>query len=82
MLVRLAEQPDLTVRSSMTELGERSFAVSHNTVWSLLRAAGFNLKKGLFADERDQSAVARRRQQWKKYRGRREPRRLVFIDET
>lgn len=45
LLARLAEQPDLTVRSLTTELGERGFVVSHNTVWSLLRAAGFSFKK-------------------------------------
>jgi putative transposase len=34
------------------------------------------------ASERDRPDVARRRTQWKKYQGRIEPERLVFIDET
>lgn len=45
MLQRLAECPDLTVRGLALELRERGFGVSHNTVWSLLRHAGFSFKK-------------------------------------
>ena len=39
-------------------------------------------KKTLFAVEQLRPAIARRREQWKKYQGRLDPRRLVFIDET
>lgn len=39
-------------------------------------------KKTLFATEQDRPDVARRRAQWKKYQGRLDPARLVFIDET
>lgn len=39
-------------------------------------------KKTVFASEQDRRDVARRRSQWKKYQGRLDPRRLVFIDET
>ena len=39
-------------------------------------------KKSLHASEQDRPDVARRRAQWKKYQGRLDPRRLVFIDET
>src|SRR5438034_8115142 len=39
-------------------------------------------KKSLHASEQDRPDVARRRLQWKKYQGRLDPRRLVFIDET
>tara|TARA_R110001606_G_scaffold119714_6_gene251150 strand:+ start:2111 stop:2533 length:423 start_codon:yes stop_codon:yes gene_type:complete len=50
ILGRLKEQPDLTVRALAIELRERGFSsVSHNTVWSLLRSAGFSFKKSLFA---------------------------------
>lgn len=38
--------------------------------------------KSLFAQEQDRPDVARRRAQWKKYQGRIDPARLVFIDET
>jgi|TARA_B100000378_G_scaffold278699_1_gene282994 transposase len=39
-------------------------------------------KKTLFAVEQLRPKIARRREQWKKYQGRLDPRRLVFIDET
>ena len=46
LLARLAEQPDLTVRALAMELRERGYPkLSPNTVWSLLRAAGFSFKK-------------------------------------
>jgi transposase len=39
-------------------------------------------KKSLHASEQDRPDVARRRAQWKKYQGRLDPSRLIFIDET
>jgi transposase len=36
----------------------------------------------VFASEQDRPWIARRRAQWRKYQGRLDPRRLVFIDET
>ena len=39
-------------------------------------------KKTLFAIEQLRPQVARRRAQWRKYQGRLDPKRLVFIDET
>ena len=39
-------------------------------------------KKSLFATEQERPDVARRREQWRKYQGRIDPTRLVFIDET
>jgi hypothetical protein len=39
-------------------------------------------KKSVFASEQDRPWIARRREQWKKYQGRLDPQRLVFIDET
>jgi transposase len=39
-------------------------------------------KKSLFAQEQERPDVARRREQWRKYQGRIDPSRLVFIDET
>jgi transposase len=46
LLARLAEQPDLTMRALALELRERGYgSLSHNTVWSLLRSAGFSFKK-------------------------------------
>src|SRR3954467_5476626 len=39
-------------------------------------------KKSLHASEQDRADIARRREQWKKYQGRLDAKRLVFIDET
>jgi transposase len=39
-------------------------------------------KKSLAASEQDRADVARRRRWWRRYQGRLDPRRLVFIDET
>jgi transposase len=44
--------------------------------------SGSASKKSLFAKEQDRPDVARRRDQWRKYQGRIDPTRLVFIDET
>jgi len=44
--------------------------------------SGSASKKSLFAKEQDRPDVARRREQWRKYQGRIDPTRLVFIDET
>lgn len=45
LLARLEEQPELTVRTLAAELAARGLAVSHNTVWVLLRRAGHSFKK-------------------------------------
>jgi len=45
LLMRLEERPDLTVRGLAAELVERGYRVSPNTVWSLLRKAGYSFKK-------------------------------------
>src|SRR5271170_2934829 len=43
---------------------------------------GSAIKKSVFASEQDRRDVARRREQWRRYQGRIDPKRLVFIDET
>ena len=50
MLLRLEECPDLTVRGLALELAERGYKVSPNTVWSLLRKAGYSFKKNAVCD--------------------------------
>jgi transposase len=45
LLTRLEASPDLTVRGLAAELIERGYRVSPNTVWSLLRKAGYSFKK-------------------------------------
>jgi hypothetical protein len=55
--------------------------VDRRSVWEFLHAKGLNHKKTA-AQEQDRKDVKRRREQWRKYQGRIDPRRLIFIDET
>src|SRR3954463_10162711 len=49
----------------------------------VFRARGHYVqKKTLHASEQDRPDIARRRERWKKYQGRLDAKRLVFIDET
>ena len=82
LLARLAEKPDITLRALVAELAERGIKVSYYAVWHLFDHEGISFKKSLRASEQDRPDVARRRVQWKKYQGRLDPARLVFIDET
>ena len=59
--------------------GSRSAITRSGTSSSTKASAS---KKSLHASEQDRPDVARRRAQWKKYQGRLDPARLVFIDET
>jgi transposase len=51
-------------------------------IWHFLKRQGVSFKKSLHASEQDRADVARRREQWKRYQGKIDPKRLVFIDET
>ena len=82
LLARIAEEPDLTLRAIAAELAERGIQVSYFAVWHFFEHEGISFKKSLHASEQDRPDVARRRAQWKKYQGRLDPTRLVFIDET
>ncbi len=82
MLARLAEKPDITLRALGAELAARGIKVSHFAVWHFFEHEGISFKKSLHASEQDRPDVARRRARWKKYQGRLDPSRLVFIDET
>ena len=82
LLERVAARPDLTLRGLQGELEARGIRVSCKAIWSFFRAERLTFKKSLHAAEQDRPDAARRRVQWKKYQGRIDPRRLVFIDET
>ncbi|HEV2677306.1 MAG TPA: IS630 family transposase, partial [Aliidongia sp.] len=82
LLARLEASPDVTLRGLQAELAERGIKVSHNAIWKLFAVEGISFKKSLHASEQDRPDVARRRVRWKKYQGRLDPQRLVFIDET
>ena len=78
-----AAQPDLTLRDLQARLlAERGVKVSYGAVWDFVHSEGLSYKKTAFASQQNRPAVARRRVQWRKYQGRIEASRLVFIDET
>jgi hypothetical protein len=70
------------LRAIAAELGERGIVVSYFAVWHFFEHEGISFKKSLHASEQDRPNVARRRTRWKKYQGRLDPSRLIFIDET
>jgi hypothetical protein len=78
----LAEKPDITLRALGAELAARGIKVRHFAVWHFFEHEGISFKKSLQASEQDRPDVARRRTQWRKYQGRLDPSRLVFIDDT
>jgi len=82
LLGRLTEKPDVTLRALLAELAERGIKVSYYAVWHFFEHEGISFKKSLHASEQDRPDVARRRAQWKRYQGKLDPARLVFIDET
>jgi transposase len=74
---------DFTLRGLMAELAEqRGLKVDHRSVWEFVHAEGLSFKKSVLPAEQLRPQIARRREQWKKYQGRLDPKRLVFIDET
>ena len=80
LLARLAEKPDLTIRTLTSELADRGVHVVHDTVWRFVRQAGLSVKKTLMASEQLRPKVARFRERWKKHQHRLDPKRLVFLD--
>jgi len=82
LIVRCRER-DFTISQLVEELlRDRGLKVDRRSVWSSSMPRAQLQKKSLFAKEQDRPDVARRREQWRKYQGRIDPGRLVFIDET
>ncbi|WP_414882120.1 IS630 family transposase [Sphingomonas sp. Leaf5] len=74
---------DFTLRGLVAELGGRGVKVDYVQVWRFAHVEGLSFKKKrVLPAEQLRPAIARRRAQWKKYQGRLDPARLVFIDET
>jgi len=73
---------DFTLRGLVAELAERGVKVDYVQVWRFAHAEGLSFKKSVLPAEQLRPKIARRREQWKKFQGRPDPRRLVFVDET
>lgn len=73
---------DFTLRGLVAELAKRGVKVDYVPVWRFVHAEGLSFKKSVLPAEQLRPRIARRREQWKKYQGRLDPARLVFVDET
>ena len=73
---------DFTLCGLVAELATRGVTVDYVQVWRFVHAEGLSFKKSVLPAEQLRPWIARRRAQWKKYHGRLDPRRLVFIDES
>ena len=82
LVERIAEQPDVALRTLLAELHERAIEVSYFAVWNIVDRTGLSYKKTLHASEQDRPDVARRRLQWQQRQASVDPQRLIFIDET
>ena len=82
ILVLIAEQPDLTLVETVTELRKKRIRTSRSSLWRFLDRHNITLKKSLQAAERQRADVARARRRWIREQGMLDPARLVFIDET
>ena len=83
ILERIKACPAITPAGLQDWLGGRGVAASLASIWRFLRVCGLTRKKPApVADERGRPDVQRRRERWKRFQGRADPRKLVFIDET
>ncbi|MBZ9848244.1 IS630 family transposase [Mesorhizobium sp. CA14] len=81
-LVERCRNEAFTLRGLVAELADRGLKVDYRSVWAFVHEEKLSYKKTLVAAEQRRPDVARRRQQWLKYRAAIDPSRLVFIDET
>ena len=82
LLVRVAGDPNVTLRGLARELGERGITVCHGTVGRFLRREDQSFKKTVFPAEQLRPKLARHRARWKAHQDKVDQSRLVFIDET
>ena len=82
-LMARCQEKDFTISQFVEELQSvRGLKVDRRSVWEFLHAERLShKKKTATAQEQDRKDVKRRREQWRKYQGRIDPKRLVFIDE-
>ncbi len=82
VLEAVAKKSHVTLRELAAILATAGLYVHQASVSRFLKHEGKSFKKTLFASEQERRKVARRREQWRRYQDRIDPRRLVFIDET
>jgi hypothetical protein len=75
-------QTDFTLRDLVTELAEQGVQVDYLQVWRFGHARRLSCKESVLSAGPLQPRIARRREQWRKYRSTPDTRRPVFIDDT
>ena len=80
---RIEACPAITLAGLRDLLRERGVAASGASICCFLKSCGITRKKpARVADERNRPDAECRRKRWKRFQGKVDPRRLVFIDET
>lgn len=82
MLARFTDKPVVTLAAVLGELKASGIRVGLITLWRFFKRQGVSFKKTMFAIDRNRPDWARKHARWKKYQGKLDPARLVFIDET
>ena len=82
VMERIAREPEVTLRELAAELTGLGTPVGYSAMRNFVHREGLSFKTTLLPSEQDRPDVARHRLRWKKYQGRLDPKRLVFIDET
>ena len=82
VLEAVTNKPHVTLRELAAMLAAAGLRVHYASVSRFLKHEGKSFKKTLFGSEQQRQKLARRREQWRRYQGRVDPTRLVFIDET
>lgn len=86
LIDRVKQKPDVTMPELAAMLSaERGVTADPSNISKLLCAAGFTYKKTLLASEQERSDVKAARLEWRCWRQpamRRQPGRLIFVDET
>ena len=83
LMAALAAKPDITLAALAHQLrDERGVVVDTSMLSRFFIEEGISFKKTVFPSEQDRPDVARRRTSWKRYQGKIDPTRLVFVDET
>ena len=83
LMAALEAKPDITLAALARQLrDERGVIVDTSMLSRFFLEEGISFKKTVLPCEQERPDVARRRASWKRYQGRIDPTRLVFIDET
>ena len=79
---RVNGRPDVTLAVLQAALPEKGVKISDVSISGFLRRIGPSYKKTVYASEQDRTDIRRKRDRWMRWRGKLDPERPVFVDET